>query len=334
MNDKQSIPERLPRRRSSIMDDGPIAIYQAGGSPQVAHGISMPAVAAMVCFAAFAGMTAIYFLGNSPSAAGPRHAAIETAAEDGTVEPDDVATTEAPHAAGTVRTAALAVDEVKATAGTARAAAAGTGARLPVKQLTRDDPRWTAGAGTAASSPAAAAIRALANDYQSEDASGEGGRIMAFAARPESPGAALEPEPDLPEEAPTIRAAPAERAAPAPAAPPKVSRTAQVVSGVNMRSRPRQGASVITVIPARASVGVVDCDQWCHVVYEGREGYVFRDFVQGRARATATPVSARPAAPAQPESAEPAERPRAPEAAAAPEPASPPNGMDESNRGR
>ena len=97
-----------------------------------------------------------------------------------------------------------------------------------------------------------------------------------------------------------------------------------------MRSRPQKGASVLTVIPARANVGIVDCDVWCHVVYEGRSGYVFRDFVEGRARMTATPVAASPAAEAR---NAPAQAPEA--AASAPEETAPlADHIAAGNRGR
>lgn len=337
MNDRQHFPNRLTRRRTSILDDGPIKIYETGGSPQVASGVSIPAVAAIIGFAAIAGLTTIHFLGRSAATGEAALAAIEAPASETAMEEtgtgggaDEVA------AADTVRTAALAVSEAN-TPVVARASA--TAERLPVKRLKRDDPRWSAGATAAAASPAAAAIKALAEDYQSDEAPVGSSELMAFASRPGSPGEAIEsisePEDDGMDEAETAAVPPA-REAPAAAPPPAVSRNAQVRSAVNMRSRPRQGASVMTVIPARASVGVVDCDLWCQVVYEGRSGYVFRDFVEGRARMAAEPVAARtgaarPTAEAVPEAAAPARA----DAATAPEEGTPlADHIAAGNRGR
>lgn len=311
MNDRQLFPDRLPRRRTSVFDDGPIKIYEAAGSPQVASGVSMPAVAAIVGFAALAGMTAIYFLGDSPAAANNAPSAIQSTAAEQAVEPADVANADVA-VADTVRTAAVAVDAASVSGEPVKHASVATSARLPVKQLKRDDPRWTAVANASATTPAAAAIEALAKDYQNDETAKEPGELMAFAARPDSPAAEIAAEPDaaVPDTEETAGIPPA---AQKPASLPNVSRTAPVRSAVNMRARPQQGASVLTVIPARANVGIVDCDVWCHVVYEGRSGYVFRDFVEGRARMAATPVAAKPAA--EERSATPAQ---APEAAAAP----------------
>ena len=64
------------------------------------------------------------------------------------------------------------------------------------------------------------------------------------------------------------------------------TRTVRVNRGVNMRTRPKSGASVLTVVPKAASVQLVGCKLWCEIVYKGRRGYVFKDFVGGRARAT------------------------------------------------
>ena len=52
-----------------------------------------------------------------------------------------------------------------------------------------------------------------------------------------------------------------------------------------MRAAPTNGGAVVGVIPSGRQVAVISCDQWCKVSYDGREGWVFRRFVQG---ATAT----------------------------------------------
>ena len=70
------------------------------------------------------------------------------------------------------------------------------------------------------------------------------------------------------------------------------TRTVRVNRGVNMRSRPKSGASVLTVVPKAASVQLISCKLWCEIVYNGRRGYIFNDFVGGRARAVVKRKSA------------------------------------------
>lgn len=50
---------------------------------------------------------------------------------------------------------------------------------------------------------------------------------------------------------------------------------------VNMRTGPDDDAASITVIPADAEVSVMSCDGWCHVIYEGQQGWVYKTFVRG-----------------------------------------------------
>jgi hypothetical protein len=69
--------------------------------------------------------------------------------------------------------------------------------------------------------------------------------------------------------------------------PPGVSsssRTVQITKGANMRSRPKSGASVLSVVPKGASVQLVSCSAWCEIIYDGRRGYVYKDFIGGAGR--------------------------------------------------
>lgn len=282
----------------------------------------MPAVAAIVGVIACAGLVTVYLLGGPHATRNEARAAVEIAASEEAEESVTAALED------TVRTASLAVEEVSRPNVLANAGVGKPAARLPVRVLSTDDPRWS---GASAAAPASAAIRALVKEYQDDAVADEGPSLMAFAVRPASPGdavdIAVEPDDDGAEDEP-VAVAPAERAEPTPsAAVPKPNRTAKIRSGVNMRSAPRKGASVLTVIPAGASVGIVDCDLWCHVVHDGRSGYVFKDFVEGRARMAVQPASAR----ATPQTQEIA----APEADASPTETAPETGhLDDSKIGR
>lgn len=56
---------------------------------------------------------------------------------------------------------------------------------------------------------------------------------------------------------------------------------ARVSAYVNMRSGPDNGASVVTVVPANAEIAAAtDCQHWCKVVYEGRKGFIYKDYIR------------------------------------------------------
>jgi len=65
--------------------------------------------------------------------------------------------------------------------------------------------------------------------------------------------------------------------------------SARTRSAVNFRRAARKGAPVIEVIPGGAEIEVAagDCPAWCPTVYNGRKGYIFRDYIQ---RASAAPA--------------------------------------------
>jgi SH3-like domain-containing protein len=51
-----------------------------------------------------------------------------------------------------------------------------------------------------------------------------------------------------------------------------------------MRAGPDNGADVITVVAAGATVDVVACNFWCEVIYNGRTGWIYQDFLIGAPR--------------------------------------------------
>lgn len=55
--------------------------------------------------------------------------------------------------------------------------------------------------------------------------------------------------------------------------------TAKATQYVNMRSAPADDASVVTVVPANATIEAeTDC-RWCEVSYDGQKGYIFQSFI-------------------------------------------------------
>lgn len=67
---------------------------------------------------------------------------------------------------------------------------------------------------------------------------------------------------------------------PKPAVPASATQK-RVTAYVNMRSRSSNKAKIITVVPAKARVNVVDCSRfWCEVVYSGERGFVAKKFIR------------------------------------------------------
>jgi uncharacterized protein YraI len=64
-------------------------------------------------------------------------------------------------------------------------------------------------------------------------------------------------------------------------APAAGTRQVQIRTGVNMRSRPKSGSSVLTVVPRKAVVQVVGCKAWCEVIYQGQRGYIYKSYLGG-----------------------------------------------------
>jgi hypothetical protein len=85
--------------------------------------------------------------------------------------------------------------------------------------------------------------------------------------------------------APAEESAPLETAAletsPAAAGQAAETRSAPVTAHVNMRAGPDNDATVVVVVPEGRNVDVVECTQWCEVVYDGRQGFIHKRFVTG-----------------------------------------------------
>lgn len=55
--------------------------------------------------------------------------------------------------------------------------------------------------------------------------------------------------------------------------------TTTVTTWVNMRAGPDNGAAVVMVVSPETTVTVRSCDYWCSVTVDGRNGYIFQDFL-------------------------------------------------------
>jgi SH3-like domain-containing protein len=53
-----------------------------------------------------------------------------------------------------------------------------------------------------------------------------------------------------------------------------------VTKYVNLRSGPTDESKVVAVVPAKASVSVLDCKAWCEVVFDGKKGWIYKRFIR------------------------------------------------------
>jgi uncharacterized protein YraI len=68
---------------------------------------------------------------------------------------------------------------------------------------------------------------------------------------------------------------------------PKVAATGRALTdsttineAANIRAAPRSGSQVLAVVPDGARVSIAPgCEQWCEISYNGRRGFVYKDFV-------------------------------------------------------
>jgi hypothetical protein len=54
------------------------------------------------------------------------------------------------------------------------------------------------------------------------------------------------------------------------------TRVARVIKYVNMRAGPDNYEEVLAVIPEGSSVEVIQCNQWCEVVFAGQRGWIYK----------------------------------------------------------
>ena len=60
---------------------------------------------------------------------------------------------------------------------------------------------------------------------------------------------------------------------------PAANHIARIVSDVNMRAGPSNGQAVLATIPRGSSVEVINCRQWCEVIFTGQRGWVYKGFI-------------------------------------------------------
>ena len=166
-----------------------------------------------------------------------------------------------------------------------------TPASAEIEILESNDPRWGSATAVASQAPASA--------ESSEMAYAAGNPAAAALKRTVVDDPTDETETSaIPPSRPTVEAIEPERPSAADGQAP--TRTATIASAVNMRAKGAKGARVLGVIPRGATVGLVGCDGWCEVVYEGRRGFVYKSFLDGSDQTADASETAKPRRPSKP----------------------------------
>ena len=66
----------------------------------------------------------------------------------------------------------------------------------------------------------------------------------------------------------------------APSEPAEPPREAVVKRDVNMRAGPDISEPVVTIVSGGSPIEVISCNGWCEVVYAGKRGWIYKDFIE------------------------------------------------------
>jgi hypothetical protein len=171
-----------------------------------------------------------------------------------------------------------------------------------IQALAANDPRWTGAQPKPASAtpdanqaaapsqaepapdkPATAA--AFAQSATDTDATDELAKVAAPApaagSNPDGAQTAAIPEaqPQVPDQKPANAQ---DEDSAAKAKPRKVAAagSGRILRAVTMRNAPKKGATPIGTVPARTSVQLLGCKQWCEIVYNGKHGWIYKSYVK------------------------------------------------------
>lgn len=173
-------------------------------------------------------------------------------------------------------------------------------AEATIPALPANDPRWTGSQSKAASAAGTPAPGQVANQAEQApdkptaafaqaaadtDASTELAKVAAptAAAGNHPDGAQTAAIPEVQPKVPAQQPAAAEGdGSQAKAKPRKVAAagTGRILRAVTMRSGPKKNAAAIGTVPARTSVQVMNCKQWCQITYNGKTGWVYKSYIK------------------------------------------------------
>lgn len=161
-------------------------------------------------------------------------------------------------------------------------------AEAKVEVLAPNDPRWT-GSKTAAAAAApsvqiagqsaqAAEKPGVAAAFAEPTAKNDAATMLAKVAAPgKTDGAQTAAIPAVDPQAP---AAAQDDSDQAKAKPRKVAATGRILRAVTMRTGPKKNAAAMVTVPAKTSVQVMGCKQWCQIVYNGKRGWIYKSYIK------------------------------------------------------
>jgi len=159
-----------------------------------------------------------------------------------------------------------------------------------IPALSANDPRWTApqsnGDPAAAPSDQAPTEQAAAKPSDAaafeeptapSDATTQLSKVAALAKDDAETAAIPTPKPQLPDAQSSAATDDAK------AKPQKVAAaagTGRILRTVTMRTGPKKNAAAMGTVPAKASVQVMSCKQWCQIVYNGKRGWIYKSYIK------------------------------------------------------
>ncbi|MER8385770.1 MULTISPECIES: SH3 domain-containing protein [unclassified Mesorhizobium] len=163
-------------------------------------------------------------------------------------------------------------------------------AEAEIPALAPNDPRWT-GPKTASAAATAASDQLASQTEQAADKSSASVAFADPAAKPDAaalfakvaaPGSSTKNTgPDGAQTAaiPTPKPQPAAQTASEDDNSTK-AKSGRILRSVTMRTGPKKNAAAILTVPAKTSVQVMSCKQWCQIVYNGKRGWVYKSYVK------------------------------------------------------
>lgn len=171
-------------------------------------------------------------------------------------------------------------------------------AEAEIPALAPNDPRWT-GPKTASAAATAASDQLASQTEQATDKSSASVAFADPAAKPDAaalfakvaaPGSSTKnsgpdgaqtaaiptPKPQLP----TQTSSEDDNSTKANSGRANTAGTGRILRSVTMRTAPKKNAAAILTVPAKTSVQVMSCKQWCQIVYNGKRGWIYKSYVK------------------------------------------------------
>jgi hypothetical protein len=228
----------------------------------------MAGIAAAVCSVVAAGTLSAMFVDHLADRAVMRAAAAAPAAAREAARTEVAKKAEAALAAAKSPPPKAPIQHADVKAKAAPVALAAAAAQRSAASKPAAAPKFP-GEKTAPPAPAVLAYAGGDDTAQREiDAPADATQTAAIATVP-LPASAPAPEPRKPGEELAAKEEPAEG-----------GREGRVTKHVNMRSGPNDESKVVAVVPAKASVSVLDCKSWCEVVFDGKKGWIYKRFIR------------------------------------------------------